>query len=299
MPALLLLFGIFGLAILPHVCLAILEFLRQCVSSVFLASHDDDPVIEAWYRHALANTLRYGGVAVAALAYSLSCDAEGAERMRANVCEVEWLLLTGARLFHACQYGSLLLYHLVDPDAVFPATISFSIRRGAPRYLHHALWLGGWCATTLAVRRAGSATDVAFCCQMVVTGMVVVIFAPVGRGVKTDMVHTASAALYIFDHHYLLRLLSVPLEYCVGYYASFALFALGLTESKRLERAAGLPEGLDEGPPLHAALERTGSRRRHWWARLLVMVAEYATFTFFVAGFVADLPAECAQRSSA
>ena len=112
MPALLLLFGIFGLAILPHVFLAILEFLRQCVSSVFLAAHDDDPVIEAWLRHALANTLRYGGVAVAALAYSLSCDAEGAERMRANVCEVEWLLLTGARLFHACQYGSLLLYHL-------------------------------------------------------------------------------------------------------------------------------------------------------------------------------------------
>ena len=135
MPALLLLFGIFGLAILPHVFLAILEFLRQCVSSIFLASHDDDPVIEAWYRHALANTLRYGGVAVAALAYSLSCDAEGAERMRANVCEVEWLLLTGARLFHACQYGSLLLYHLVDADAVFPATISFSIRRFTPRYL--------------------------------------------------------------------------------------------------------------------------------------------------------------------
>ena len=107
MPALLLLFGIFGLAILPHVCLAILEFLRQCVSSVFLASHDDDPVIEAWIRHALANTLRYGGVAVAALAYSLSCDAGGAEHVRANVCEVEWLLLTGARLFHACQYGSL------------------------------------------------------------------------------------------------------------------------------------------------------------------------------------------------
>ena len=121
MPALLLLFGIFGLAILPHVFLAILEFLRQCVSSLFLASHDDDPVIEAWFRHALANTLRYGGVAVAALAYSLSCDAEGAERMRANVCEVEWLLLTGARLFHACQYASLLLYHLVDADAVLCA----------------------------------------------------------------------------------------------------------------------------------------------------------------------------------
>ena len=84
MPALLLLFGIFGLAILPHVFLAILEFLRQCVSSLFLASHDDDPVIEAWLRHALANTLRYGGVAVAALAYSLSCDAEGAERMRVH-----------------------------------------------------------------------------------------------------------------------------------------------------------------------------------------------------------------------
>ena len=64
----------------------------------------------------------------------------------------------------------------------------------------------------------------------------------------------------------MLRLLSVPLEYCVGYYLSFALFALGLTESKRLERAAGLPEGLDEGPPLHAALERAhdadGRRRR-------------------------------------
>ena len=54
MPALLLLFGIFGLAILPHVCLLILEFLRQCVSSLFLASHIDDPVIEVRLRHRAA-----------------------------------------------------------------------------------------------------------------------------------------------------------------------------------------------------------------------------------------------------
>ena len=63
---------------------------------------------------------------------------------------------------------------------------------------------------------------------MVATGMVVVIFAPVGRGVKTDMVRPPRPRATYVDHHYLLRLLSMPLERLVGYYSSFALFALGV-----------------------------------------------------------------------
>ena len=259
---------------------------------------DDDPVVEAWLRHALERVLQIVTVAVAAVAYSLSVDAEGAARFQSNLCQpdTKMLLILGSRLFHACQYATFFLYHLVDAAPVWPATISFTIRRGAPRFLHHALWLAGWFVTATAIARSG--TSVAFCAQMVATGVVSVIIFPVGRGVKSDQVHVAGATLYILDHHFLLRLMSVPLLYCIGYYVSFAALAIGVVESKRLERAAGLPDGFDEGPRLWAALDRVGLRRRHWWARFLVMVSEYAAFTFFVAGFVAELPADCGSAAA-
>ena len=58
------------------------------------------------------------------------------------------------------------------------------------------------------------------------------------------------------DHHY-LRACCRFRRVCVGYYASWAL-RLGLTESKRLERAAGLPEGLDEAAAARRARAAAG-----------------------------------------
>lgn len=76
--------------------------------------------------------------------------------------------------FHATSLAPALLYYLrLGADArrpKFPATISWTIRAGAPFRVHHALWACGWALMLRVLRRRGDSRLLAFAAQMVATG---------------------------------------------------------------------------------------------------------------------------------
>eukprot|EP00947_MAST-08B_sp_MAST-8B-sp1_P005646 g5646.t1 len=113
-------------------------------------------------------------------------------------------------VFHLSTFLPLVLYHCKTSDEKpkFPATISYTIRHGLPRWTQHGLWLLGW-GLMLKVLR-GQASDRLtrlFGAQMVLTGIVAVIFCPLGQGKLSDKVHFVASGAYMVDHHFLLYLL--------------------------------------------------------------------------------------------
>eukprot|EP01050_Picozoa_sp_SAG11_P018293 SAG11_NODE_2743_length_3020_cov_1.882574_1_plen_175_part_00 len=57
-------------------------------------------------------------------------------------------LEVGQALFQCSLFVPAFLYHICrvsDDPPRLPCTISWTIRRGAPRYAQHVLWLAGWC----------------------------------------------------------------------------------------------------------------------------------------------------------
>ena len=73
-------------------------------------------------------------------------DDESAALLSRLTARDEELLRSARRLYHACSVVPCLLYYLRTSESPtkFPATISFTIRKGVPRWTHHALWLAGW-----------------------------------------------------------------------------------------------------------------------------------------------------------
>lgn len=122
----------------------------------------------------------------------------------------DWLALRRARdTFHASSFVPLLLYHAFDENAKFPATISYSIRKGFPRLAHHAIWLAGWAQMAAIIRRRGDSVTRLFAAQMLATGVVAVICCPLGRGRLSDKIHFIASGLYMVDHHVLLSLFQI------------------------------------------------------------------------------------------
>lgn len=115
-------------------------------------------------------------------------------------------------IFHGSSFVPLLLYHmkLSDDQPKFPATISYSIRHGVPRWAHHAIWLAGWAVMLRMIRGpAGDASVRAFGYQMVATGVVAVILCPLGQGKTSDRVHFFTSGMCV-DVHCVLRPLPSP-----------------------------------------------------------------------------------------
>jgi hypothetical protein len=78
-------------------------------------------------------------------------DAEGAAlRFRLTPRAVRQLHRARA-LFHLCSALPCALYYLgaSERPTKFPATISFTIRKGPPRWAHHAVW----CVTLFQTRK--------------------------------------------------------------------------------------------------------------------------------------------------
>jgi hypothetical protein len=96
-----------------------------------------------------------------------------------------------------------LVYYSVDPssDRRFPATISWTIRRGAAKVIHHLLWLAGWACVIYALRRGGETQGwVIFAVFMVAVGIVAVVLSPIGCSERMDAIHYAASAAYTLLH---------------------------------------------------------------------------------------------------
>ena len=82
----------------------------------------------------------------------------------------------------ANSFIPLILYHmrLSEPNPLFPATISHSIRKGIPKLVHHIIWLLGWACMLRVIAGNGDILHTIFAIKMVVTGVIAVMIYPVG-----------------------------------------------------------------------------------------------------------------------
>lgn len=199
-------------------------------------------------------------------------------------------LRSAQQLFHASIWVPAILYYvcrLSDDPPRFPCTISWSIRRAAPRHTQHALWLAGWWQVCRVVLAQGDVVGTAFASSMVLTGVVAVMLCPVGISPFFDAVHYVAAGIYMVDHFVLLSFFGVTAVYCYGFGLSIALFLLSTTHLHRLHSEIGAHFPADiamEGRRQVVQALPPQSLRRLFQAELAEMVFEYAMFIIFISG---------------
>mmetsp|Transcript_125404 Transcript_125404/g.287255 ORF Transcript_125404/g.287255 Transcript_125404/m.287255 type:complete len:192 (+) Transcript_125404:19-594(+) len=131
-----------------------------------------------------------------------SADAFRAQLTRADVRSV----VLARNLFHASTFVPLALYHLKlsDDCPKFPATISYSIRKGVPRVAHHVLWLMGWAVMIKLFRKRGDRWARYFAAQMISTGILAVIVCPLGQSAFRNKVHFFRIrGIHARPHHFI------------------------------------------------------------------------------------------------
>lgn len=222
-------------------------------------------------------------------------DAEGAA-MRARLTPRDVRQLHRARaLFHLCSVLPCALYYLGTSErpTKFPATISFTIRKGPPRWAHHAVWCAGWALMGDVIRRAGSGWVQRFSASMFATGVWTVVVFRLGHGRASDVAHFLGAASYMIDHEVLSRLLGVWRAYHLGFRVAFAVLIGALARGHALERRAGVGSESRVSPTARArqtAAAPPHLRRSLWRADMVIMIAENLLFSSFVHGLTSGVP---------
>ena len=217
----------------------------------------------------------------------------------------------------------LLYYGGASPDghtyAKFPATISWTVRRGLPQAINLLLWACGWWNMLRVFARRGDRMANLFAAQMFVTGISALWVFPIGVGPRVDAAHIAAASMYFVDHIFLFRFFRTAHRYRVWFYTSFASLLVALGRVRAIEKrygfkaepsvagaavpndSGGLGRADDDGEnpgwataesAVQAAAGQGGgkanmsseTRRRLWWNELAVMVSENSVFVAFVAG---------------
>lgn len=217
-------------------------------------------------------------------------------------------LRVAQRFFLAASAVPPLAYYL-GRERTFPATISWTIRSGWSKWMHHVLWLSGWYCTARAVSEVEGRAGLGLCVVMVCVGVVAVMLAPIGFSKRLDCIHYAASLAYILLHIPWFRKWCIPvLPYQAGFYASLLLFLLNMSYSRYLKRAhiargsCGHQEpqqitsvGLRQWLQTKEASQGQDGRRRGmrqlyctlYRLELVEMVLENAIFVFFVAGMTA------------
>lgn len=218
-------------------------------------------------------------------------------------------LRAAQQLFLATWALPTLAYYL-GRERAFPATISWTIRVGWPKLLHHVLWLSGWACTARGVSEAEGQTGLGLCAAMVSVGVVAVVLAPIGRSQQQDHIHHAASLAYIILHIPWFHRWCIPfMPYQAGFYAALTLFLINIAYTRALKRArcapglCGIPDPQQvtsiklrrwlqaedaTSPPPHANCRATQQLcRTIYRLELLEMVLEHAIFLFFVAGMTA------------
>jgi hypothetical protein len=196
-------------------------------------------------------------------------------------------------LFHISMLLPPFLYWVCrtpDADPRFPATISWTIRRGTPKTVQHVCWLAGWLNLSPVLARDWRV--LAFAAQMVLTGCAAICVCPVGVSRSFDMVHYVGSLAYMLDHIILFHVLDVPAGYQRGFYLSLAVFLcskLALETSKARAGVVLPPHLSNEGVLRTLRALPAPHRRRVWLSELVEMISENALFAFFISGMGAGV----------
>lgn len=210
-------------------------------------------------------------------------------------------------LFHASMWVPCALYYglpflpkawarlAVDQTPKFPATISFTIRKGVTKLVQHTLWACGWLVmlkTVLMDARGATTRARVFLAQMFATGVVSVVLCPLGLSRTTDAIHFATAGLYMADHEIMCGLYRVPARFIIGFRAGLVgLFAslLLLRGTERAERLPHSEQGHDDDREAALVGKPRRVRAQVHLADTAVMVCEYGLFISFISGMTAGL----------
>lgn len=221
---------------------------------------------------------------------------QSGRNFRAKLTEEDVAQMRLARdIFHLGAIVPPILYYLRFSEAKpkFPATISWTIRKGYPKRVQHIIWSTGWLLMYRVLRRAGDAFIKAFAKQMFATGVVCTWIAALDQNAILDKVHFATAGLYMFDHSVLCELVAMRRPFKIGYYGSFSLMLIALAAFKGF--------GIDSEAQVGGLLKTLSPQRRRlfWWIELAVMIFENALFTFFLSGLVSGLNIQPLHRLKA
>lgn len=223
-------------------------------------------------------------------------DDESAALLSRLTARDEELLRSARRLYHACSVVPCLLYYLRTSESPtkFPATISFTIRKGVPRWTHHALWLAGWACMGRVFQSAGSAATRRFAAAMFATGIWTTFIFRLGGGLLSDAAHLLGAAAYMVDHEVLLRLWAVAPPYRAAFRASLGVLLAAFWRGHLLERRHGISAESFASPAVRrrqiAAAPRT-AQRSLFRADLAIMLSENLLFSAFVQGMLSGVEA--------
>mmetsp|Transcript_31921 Transcript_31921/g.76255 ORF Transcript_31921/g.76255 Transcript_31921/m.76255 type:complete len:213 (+) Transcript_31921:250-888(+) len=209
-----------------------------------------------------------------------------------NAVEAHARLAAAQQCFFAVFVIPPLLYYALrnpDPAPRFPATISWQVRAGPPKWAHHALWGLGWTNALLACYRSTlSSFAMFFHLKMFAAGVVAIVLAPIGQSETMDKVHYISALVYMIDHSVMAFYWHVDFSYQLGYYISLACFIASTVALRRLKTANQLESTVtsrdiktQEKIPANKQPALAVTMRRLEFSEMLF---ENLLFFFFVAG---------------
>ena len=222
-------------------------------------------------------------------------DKEG-KSFRSNLQPQDVQTIKLARLlFHSCSVIPAILYYAgtVERPPKFPATISYTIRKGWPQKAQLILWMSGWACMFRVIKQRSSSLIRKFCTQMFWTGVWTTCVFKVGRGPISDKCHFVGAATYMLDHMVLFKVLNTRPVFRKLFLGSFAVMAYSLQKVKAIEQITGLVMESSDYSPKHRqrVLNRfpRSLRRSLFRWELLVMLFENLLFVSFVQGMPSGL----------
>ena len=171
-----------------------------------------------------------------------------------------------------------------DAKPKFPATISWTIRKGVPRACHHCFWIAGWLLLLTPLQKRASNLHKAFSVTFFLWGMSACMIYELGRSKNANHKHVVSAGVFMALHHLHMVLFGARITYLKRFWASFGSFAAGLWLLARVEKAYSIEvtEGCSEidKAKYEAERNRLSPRQRLTLkaVELIVMVGENLLF---------------------
>lgn len=188
------------------------------------------------------------------------------------------------KLFVLSQWAPFLLYYSgfhSEPEPhgpTFPATISHTIRKGIPKWGHHCFWFIGWYKVLKALEARGAGLGTKLRCAFAFSqGVAACVIFGLSHDKVSNQIHAAAAALYMYEHLFLMKLFRHSQSYVSAFKFSFLAFCASLVALRVLEMRYEIPG------EVHNTERREAINSLSLPSRAIVYFARYVfSFIFFL-----------------
>lgn len=153
----------------------------------------------------------------------------------------EHMGLWASRLFHAMHIFPIGWYYLVpyEVPTLFPCSLSFTQRKGAPFWLYHAIKAVAWALLTTVLVRRGGRAGAAMACAAIVSGLLGSVLWTVEVDVER---HKLAQLLEFVVCTQLMAFVRMRARFKAGVYVALAGVVALAVVIETLEKRLGLPE---------------------------------------------------------